>query len=68
MGPALTFVGTLLCSLPGLVVGFATSYTMYFVIDRGLGAVEAIKVSVRLVMDNLANAVVRYVVGGLVAA
>lgn len=64
----LTFVGTLLCYLPGLVVGFATSYTMYFVMDRDLGAVEAIKASVQLVLDNLANAVVWYLVGGLVAA
>lgn len=64
----LTFIGTLLCYLPGLVVGFATSYTMYFIIDRDLGAVEAITASVRLVLDNLANALVWYVVGGLVAA
>lgn len=65
---ALTFIGTLLCYLPGLVVGFATSYTMYFIIDRDMGAVEAIKASVQLVMANLANALVWYLVGGLVAA
>lgn len=48
----LTFIGLILCILPGLVVIFFTSYTLYFVIDRGQDAVTAIKSSVALVKDN----------------
>lgn len=64
---AATFVGTLLCYLPGLVVGFATSYTLYFIIDKDMAPIEAIKASVMFVRDNLANTIVWYIVGGLVA-
>lgn len=63
-----TFVGTLLCYLPGLVVGFATSYTLFFIIDKNMAPVDAIKASVMFVKDNLANTIVWYIVGGLVAA
>ncbi|CAI9399778.1 hypothetical protein [Nocardioides sp. T2.26MG-1] len=65
---AATFVGTLLCYLPGLVVGFATSYTLYFIVDKDMAPVDAIKASVMFVKDNLANTIVWYIVGGLVAA
>ena len=48
-----TFVGLLLCILPGLVVIFFTSYTLYFVIDRNQDAMTAIKSSVGMVKDNI---------------
>ena len=64
---AATFVGTLLCYLPGLVVGFLTSYSLYFVIDKGLAPIEAITASFMLVKDNIATTLVWYIVGGLVA-
>lgn len=65
---ALAFVGFLLCYLPGIVVTFATSYALYFVVDQGLEPVEAIKASVNLVKDNLADTLIWYIVGGLIAA
>ena len=37
----MTFVGLILCIIPGIVVIFLTSYTLYFVIDRNLSAVDA---------------------------
>jgi uncharacterized membrane protein len=49
---AMTFVGLLLCILPGIAVLFFTSYTLYFVIDRGEDAVTAIKSSFTMVKDN----------------
>lgn len=64
---AATFVGTILCYLPGLIVGFFTSYSLYFVMDKGLAPVDAIKASVNLVKDNLGTALIWYIVGGLVA-
>lgn len=64
---AATFVGTILCYLPGLVVGFVTSYTLFFIIDKDLAPVEAIKASINLVRENIGNTLVWYLVGGLVA-
>jgi uncharacterized membrane protein len=64
---AATFVGTILCYLPGLIVGFFTSYSLYFVMDKGLAPVDAIKASVNLVKDNIGTALIWYIVGGLVA-
>ena len=49
----LTFIGLILCILPGLAVIFFTSYTLYFVIDRNQDAMTAIKSSVAMVKDNL---------------
>ncbi|MBA3782087.1 MAG: hypothetical protein H0X12_09590 [Nocardioides sp.] len=64
---ALTFAGTLLCYVPGLVVGFLTSYSLYFVLDKGLAPTDAVKASVSLVKDNIGPALLWYVVGGFVA-
>jgi uncharacterized membrane protein len=50
---AMTFVGLVLCILPGLAVLFFTSYTLYFVIDRGEDAVTAIKSSFTMVKNNV---------------
>ena len=48
----LTFIGLILCILPGIAVIFFTSYTLYFVIDRDQDAITAIKSSVAMVKDN----------------
>ncbi|WP_193610471.1 hypothetical protein [Nocardioides lijunqiniae] len=64
---AATFVGTILCYLPGLVIGFFTSYSLYFVMDKGLSPIEAITASFNLVKDNIGTALIWYIVGGLVA-
>ena len=63
-----TFVGYLLCFLPGIAFAIASSYSLYFVIDKGLAPVEAIKASINLVKDNLGNALIWAIVGYLVAA
>ena len=49
------------------MIAFFTSYSLYFVLDKGLAPVEAIKASVNLVKDNLGSAVIWYIVGGLIA-
>lgn len=64
---AASFVGFLLCYLPGLVVVFMTQWSLYFVIDKGLEPVDAIKASVDLVRNNLTDTLIWYIVGGLVA-
>lgn len=48
-----TFIGLVLCILPGIVFIFLTSFTLYFVIDRNMDAVPAIKASINLVKDNV---------------
>lgn len=52
-----TAIGAILCILPGIVVWFLTSYALYFVIDRNMGAVDAIKASVHLTTHNLGSLV-----------
>jgi uncharacterized membrane protein len=61
------FVGYLLCFLPGIAFAIASSYSLYFVIDKGMAPVEAIKASITLVKDNLGNALIWAIVGYLVA-
>lgn len=53
-------VGTALCVLPGLVVAFLTQFTLLFVVDRGLTAVEAVRASVGLVGKHLGATVVLF--------
>jgi uncharacterized membrane protein len=45
----LTFAGSMLCVLPGIAILFLTSFTLFFVVDRGEDAVTAIRSSLRLV-------------------
>ncbi len=49
----LTAIGLILCVLPGIAVLFFTAFTSAFVVDRKLGAVDAIKGSFDLVKNNL---------------
>jgi uncharacterized membrane protein len=48
-----TVVGLILCVLPGLIWIFLTSYSLYYVVDRDMGAVDAIKASINMVTKNL---------------
>lgn len=57
---ALIFVGLLLCILPGIVVIFFTWFTLYFVIDRNMPAVEAIKASVAMVRQNIGDLILLF--------
>jgi hypothetical protein len=41
-------VGFALCYLPGIVVSYLTMFTLFFVIDKDMGAVDAIRASVEL--------------------
>ena len=63
---AATFIGTLLCYLPGLIVGFLTQYTLLFIVDKQMGAVDGIKASIKFVTDNLANTLIYYILAFLV--
>ncbi len=58
----LTLVGTILCYVPGLIVGFLLQFSVHFLLDKGLAPVEACKASFELVKANLANAAIWYIV------
>jgi len=51
----LTFIGLLLCILPGLVVAFFGAFFVYFILDQDLGAWESITASFAFVKDNIGN-------------
>jgi len=53
----MTTVGMLLCVLPGIAVAVFAYFSLYFVIDRQLSPVDAIKASFGLVRDNLGNTI-----------
>ena len=68
----LTVVGLVLCILPGLVVLFFTAYTLYFVVDKEMPALEAIKASANLVNRNVGTllgfflaSVLAYILGAI---
>jgi uncharacterized membrane protein len=77
-----TFVGLILLVIPGLLVAFFTSFTLYFLLDRPeLGAIDAIKASFEFTKSHAGHVVVwfllslvTYIVGfclcgvGLIAA
>lgn len=59
-------VGTILCYIPGIVFGFVSSYAMYFVVDKNLAPVDAIKASFELVKNNLGTTIIWYIVSSIV--
>ena len=61
-----TAIGYVLCFLPAIVFAFFTQYTIYFVVDRRMGAVDAIKASVSFVRGHLVECLVFQLLSGLV--
>jgi len=59
-------VGTVLCYLPGIAFGFISSYAMYFVVDKNMAPVDAIKASFELIKANFGNTLIWYIVSGIV--
>lgn len=61
-----TFVGFVLCVIPGLLVMFFTSYTLYFLMDRDeLGAIDAIKASFDFTKNNAGNVILWFLLSVL---
>ena len=54
-----TFVGFILLVIPGLLVMFFTSFTLFFLMDKPeLGAIDAIKASFEFTKNNAGNVIV----------
>jgi len=56
-----TGVGYFLCFLPGVIFAFFSQFTLYYVVDKGMDAIEAIKASFGLVNRNLGSTVGLYI-------
>jgi uncharacterized membrane protein len=59
-------IGTLLCYLPGIAVSYLAQFTLFYVIDRNLGAVDAIKASIQLTTQHLGVLIVFSIIAGLI--
>jgi uncharacterized membrane protein len=60
-------VGLVLCVLPGLVVLFLFQLGPYYILDRGMGVIEAFKSSARVVTKNIGPALLMTLVNAIVA-
>jgi uncharacterized membrane protein len=61
-----TFVGLALCIIPGVIFAFLTMFTIPFVVDRQMQAVDAIKASIQLVRENVGNTLLYFVLAYVV--
>ncbi len=57
-----TAVGTLAFYIGAIVFGFFAQFTLFYVVDKGLGAIDAIKASFQLAYRNFATAALLYLV------
>ncbi len=59
----ITAVGSFLCYLPGLVAAFLLNWTMFYVVDKDMEAIDAMKASVSFVTSHLGDTLVFYLLG-----
>ena len=59
----ITFVGTLLCYVPGLIAAFLLNWSMFYVVDKNLSPVDAIKASFSFTTGHLGATLVFYLLG-----
>ncbi len=59
----ITALGTLLCYLPGLVAAFLLNWSMFYVVDKGMSPLEAIRASFSFVTGHFAETLVFYLLG-----
>ncbi|OBK50919.1 hypothetical protein, partial [Mycobacterium sp. 1081908.1] len=58
----LTSIGSVLCVIPGLVVGIFAQFAIPFIIDRSQGAIDGLKSSFTTVQANFVNALLAWLV------
>lgn len=63
-----TTLGTYMCLIPGLLLGGLWFITTPYMLDRGLGPIEAMGASWSTMKDNLVMAAVIFLLSGLAAA
>jgi uncharacterized membrane protein len=63
---AIIFVGFILCFLPGIIAAFFLQYSLFFLLDKDLAPMDAIKASFNFVKDNLGNVIIWFIVSYLI--
>lgn len=58
-----TFIGTILCYIPGIVAAFLLNWTMFYVVDEDMAPMDAAKASVSFVTSHLGETLVFYLLG-----
>src|SRR6185312_3260707 len=58
----LTGIGTALCFIPGIIVGFLLMFTIVALLDHNLSPTDALKASFDVVKNNVGNAILAYLV------
>ena len=58
-------IGYVLCFIPALIFGFLTQYTLFFVVDQKMKAVDAIKASIAFTRAHLAETLVFYLLASV---
>ena len=58
----LTSIGSMLCIIPGLIVGIFAQFAIPFIIDRSQGAIDGLKSSFTTVQSNFVNALLAWLV------
>lgn len=61
-----TGIATVLCFLPGILIAFLTSYTLFFIVDQQLEAAEAIAASVKMVWHNFGHTLMFFILAAVV--
>jgi uncharacterized membrane protein len=58
-----TFIGTILCYVPGIIVAFLLNWTMFYVVDKGMAPMDAVKASINFTTSHLGDTIVFYLLG-----
>ena len=58
-----TAIGTILCYIPGIIIGFLLNWAMFYVVDQGMAPMDAIKASVSFATSHLGDTIVFYLLG-----
>jgi uncharacterized membrane protein len=63
-----TGIATILCYLPGVLIAFLTSFTLFFIVDQEMEAAEAIAASVKMVWHHFGIVLVFFILGAICLA
>ncbi|OSC37877.1 hypothetical protein B8W66_21090 [Mycobacterium decipiens] len=56
----LTFIGALLCVIPGLIFGFVAQFAIAFAVDRSTSPIDSVKASIATVRSNIGGSVLSW--------
>lgn len=62
-----TIIGLALCIIPGIIFGFLAYFWNFFLVDKGLEPVEAIKASINMVKENVGTVLVWAIVATIIS-